>query len=156
MHNTTLSKECIALFDDERPDRIHLLQNSVKTWTPGQAIVYWETLPLELRADANNPAAMAHAMERTRTAHNRVTRELQSAIAPILVERDAQRQSNLDTLRAVTIAHGGLREVAPDSDLSRQCANPAPETEDTRHGQQASAADDFLRSLTSANSTPEE
>ena len=155
MHNTTLQRECIALFDDENPDRIHLLKNSVRGWKIGDTAVYWETIPLV--ANASGKQAQASAMEDTRRVHNAVAREISVAYEPVLREREAQRESNLDTLRAVTIAHGGLRDAAPGSLLSRQIAedfghvvpeDSAPAT--TREEQRSKAAPSYIARLAAA------
>ncbi len=163
LQNTTLERKCIALFDDEAPDRIHLLKNPVGSWKSGDTAVYWETLPLDVNAPTNNKAAMARAMENTRQIHNAVAREVAVAFEPVLREREAQRESNLDTLRSVTIAHGGLRDAAPGSLLSRQIAedpghvvptDAAPAT--TREEQRAKAAPSYIARLNAAAAAAEQ
>ncbi len=148
---TTGSKEVIGLLDEEKPDRIHLLRNTVATWRDGDQAVYWETLPLDLRVPDNDPEAKAAAIERRRREHNRVARELTTAIEPELRERDRERETNLAVVRRVTTAHGGLRHAAPGSALGRQIQDAEivePEMEaTTREEQAADALPEYLRIL---------
>ncbi len=148
---TTGTREAIALLDEEKPDRIHLLQNTVSTWQEGDHAVYWETLPVDPRVASNDREAQAVDIERRRQEHNRVARELTTAIEPELRERDRERQTNLDTLRSVTVAHGGLRQAAPGTTLARQVEEAdivdAEITPTTRSGQRAQTEQSYAESL---------
>jgi hypothetical protein len=155
MHNTTLDIRCIALIDEENPDRIHLLKNTPSTWKAGDTIVYWETIPLV--ANASNKASRDAQMEDTRRTHNAVAREVAVTFEPVLREREQQRESNLDTLRSVTIAHGGLRDAAPGSALARQIHDDPghvvpqePVQKTTREEQRLQAAPSYIERLAAA------
>lgn len=157
---STLEREYIALYDQDDPQEIYLLQNTAGNY-PDRIVFdlkdqarFLEALPLAEASDETDSASMGRGYEQTRQNHNRITREIVRDIAPYLNEQDQRRVNTAGTVESlcqVMAVHRGeqrktnLSSALSDNISEARAARPAKAK--TRAEQQPSAEKDFAAYL---------
>lgn len=154
----TLEREYIALYDQDDPQEIYLLQNTAGNY-PDRVVFdlkdqarFLESLPLAEASDETDQASMSRGYEQTRSNHNRVTREIVRDIAPYLNEHDQRRVNTASTVESLCRVMATHRAEQRKTNLPSALSDNVSEARSkrpakTRAEQQPSAEKDFAAYL---------
>jgi hypothetical protein len=149
----TLEVERVAVFDEEWPQEIYLLQNAAGAYPDRKTFEvdphearFFEALPLYEAPQINDREQMARARQDTQIVHNRVAGEIMRDYEPFLRDQQVERERNINVLLSVAATIGDQRGALPESDATREM-NALRNKPATRSDEQASAAEQFAKAL---------